>query len=66
MDVERETVVEAALATFSVALFIVILAVAGTMGGPGLSQQGAYTVVGGIVAFVIVMSALGLWLNRSD
>lgn len=66
MDVERETVVEAVTATVAVALFIAILAVAGTMGGEGLSQQGAYTVIGGIVAFVFVMSGLGLWLHRQD
>jgi|GEM_PF-1849498 len=64
MEVERETLVEAALAVASVGVFIVIALVAGLLfDGSGLSQPGALTLVGGMVAFIVVMTALGFWLS---
>lgn len=63
MEIERETLVEAGVALAGVGLFIVIAVLAGsTFGTDGLSESGALVLVGGMVAFVVVMSALGWWL----
>lgn len=66
MDVERETLVEAGTATAVVGLFVAVMVVAGTMSTEGLSPTGAYTVIGGIVAFVLVMSIAGYWLTLRE
>lgn len=63
MIVERETLIEAGAALVSVVIFVAILVVGASQGGPGLDPEGAYTVIGGIVAFVVVMSGIGYWLS---
>lgn len=66
MDVERETIVEAATALGSVALFVAVMVVAGSLSAEGLSPRGAYTVIGGIVAFILVMAVAGYWLSTRE
>lgn len=65
--VERETLVESAIAAVGVALFVAVVFAAGILyGGDGgdLSQTGGYLLVGGIVVFVVGMSAVGYLLSR--
>jgi hypothetical protein len=66
MNVERETLVEIGAALISVSIFIAILIVGAGNGSAGLDQTGAYTVVGGIVAFVVVMGIVGFWLSTRE
>lgn len=66
MNVERDTLIEAGVAVLSVLIFIAIMVAGVSNGGSGLDQTGAYTVVGSIVAFVVVMSILGYWLSTRD
>lgn len=65
MDVERETVVEAAVSVVAVLLFVVALvAVGASYGGQQLDRTGGVAIVGTIVAFVLLMSAVGVYLDR--
>lgn len=68
MEIERETIVEAVVALVGVGVFIAIAAAAGTMsnGGTSLSDTGAMTLVGGMIAFVVVMSAIGFYLSTRE
>jgi lipopolysaccharide export LptBFGC system permease protein LptF len=68
MEIERETIVEAAVAAVGVAVFIAVTVVAGSMsnGTTGLTETGALVLVAGIAVFVVVMSALGLWLSTRE
>jgi len=67
MAIEREAVVEAALVAAGVVVFIAVVVVGGTFGGSDhLGSQGALTVVGGIVAFLFVMTGIGFYLASQD
>ncbi len=68
MEIERETIVEAVVALVGVGVFIAIAAAAGTMsnGGTGLTESGALTLVGGMIAFVVVMSGIGFYLSSRE
>jgi len=59
---ERETLVEAGVALGAVVLFIAIVVLGGEISTQGLTEQGAYAVVAGIVAFVVVMAGAGYYL----
>lgn len=64
MDVERETIVEAAAAAVGVGLFIAVALVVGARYSSNhLSPTGALALVGGIVAFVAAMTVIGFWLS---
>jgi hypothetical protein len=63
MNVERETLRDAALATFGVLVFVAFL-VAGSLMGNGMT--GALLIVGGIVAFIVLMGAIGLVFLGDD
>ncbi|MDY6819626.1 MAG: hypothetical protein SVG88_13285 [Halobacteriales archaeon] len=63
MEIERETVIEAAVSLAGVGSFIILLIVIGLLfNNGGLSGQGGFAVLGAIVFFVIVMSVIGYWL----
>ncbi|MFB6308485.1 MAG: hypothetical protein ABEH35_04070 [Haloarculaceae archaeon] len=68
MNVERETILQFAVSTAVVAVFIVGAVVVGlnyrTNGS--LEPTGGTALVGTIVAFVLVMMAAGLWLERAS
>lgn len=65
MDVERETVVEAAVSIGTVLAFVVVLIIVGSSyGGQQLDSTGALAIIGAIVAFVFVMAGVGLLLER--
>lgn len=67
MDVERETVIETAVALSTVGLFVaVIVAVGLTFGGANdaLTKTGALALVGAIALFVLVMAGVGVALSR--
>ncbi len=66
MNVERDTLIEAGAALLSVLIFVAILIVGAGNGESSLDPSGAYTVVGGIVAFVVVMSVVGFWLSTKE
>lgn len=66
MNVERETLIEAGAALGSVLIFVAILIAGAGNGSSGLGETGGYTVVGGIVAFVVVMTAVGYWLSTRE
>lgn len=66
MESERESLVDAALATLGVVVFIAVVVVAGSMTSNGLSEAGTFTVVGGIVVFLAVMAGIGFYLSTRD
>jgi len=68
MEIERETIVEAVIALVGVGVFIAITVAAGAMsnGGTGFSETGALTLVGGMIAFVVVMSGIGFYLSTRE
>jgi len=59
---ERDTAVEAGVALGAVVLFIAIIVLGGEISTQGLTHQGAYAVIAGVVAFVVVMAAAGFYL----
>lgn len=78
MEIERETVVEAAVAAFGVGLFILAVMFVGSYFGSHeevetedgvemvqtqLGEVGALALIVGMVAFIVVMGALGLLLT---
>jgi hypothetical protein len=66
MSVERDTLRDAGLATIGVVVFIAFLIAGGSMSSNGVGQTGAFLIVGGIVAFVLVMAAIGLLFLGED
>jgi hypothetical protein len=63
MDVERETVIEAGVATAAVGAFVVALMVIGASLGNGLEGMGALAVIAAMVGFVFLMAGVGYWLS---
>jgi len=61
MSVGRDTIREALLAAVGVVVFIAFLVAAGTMSPDGLTTTGAYTIIAGIVAFIVTMAAIGVF-----
>lgn len=67
MDVDRETKVEVAVSVVAVGLFIAaVLAIGATFMDGGLGQQGAFALVGLIVGFIVLMTAVGYWLSGRE
>lgn len=65
MDIERETLVEIAVATVAVVLFVGALVVVGTTyGAPDLSSEGGIALVAVIFGFVLLMTVVGVFLDR--
>lgn len=66
MDIDRETIVEAAAASVPVLIVIAIFVVIGNSftADSSLSPSGGQALVGAIVAFVFLMFAVGLYLSR--
>lgn len=63
MDVDRDTLVEIAVSVGAVGLFVAVIVTIGSVyNNSGLSEDGAIALVGAIVLFVIVMSAVGVGL----
>jgi high-affinity Fe2+/Pb2+ permease len=67
MDVDRETQIEIAVSVVAVGVFIAaVLAIGATFGNGGMGQQGAFALVGLIVGFIAMMTAVGYWLSGLD
>ncbi|WP_232686893.1 DUF7472 family protein [Halobacterium zhouii] len=66
MSESLSALTEAGIAVGAVAVFVAILSVAGTMGDNGLTETGAFTVVGGIVAFILLMAGVGYWISTKE
>lgn len=67
MLIERDTVVEAAVTLAAVALFIGIIVVGDeVIGAQAFTLQEGYTVIGAIVAFVLVMAGAGFYLSTKQ
>lgn len=66
MASERETVLEIAVSTVTVGLFIaVIIGIGSTFNDGGLNQQGALALIGSIAGFVLLMVLVSFFLaNR--
>jgi len=66
MAVERETLRAAGLATIGVAVFIAFLIVGGSMSSNGIGRTGAFLMIGGIVAFTLLMAVFGIFFLDED
>jgi len=68
MEIDRELVVEVAVSGAAVLLFVVVVFFIGSTyyTESGISNQGGLALVGSIVLFVLVMSAIGVWLSRQE
>jgi hypothetical protein len=66
MDVEGKTIREAALATLGVVVFLAFLVAGSVMGAGDGNQTGTFVIIAGIVAFVVVMGAIGLLFLGED
>lgn len=65
MDVERETVVEAAVSIVAVFVFLVAMVGIGvSYGGQQLNPTGGLAIIAAIVAFVFLMAIVGVFLER--
>jgi len=66
VDIERETLVEAAAAVGPVLAMIVALVFIGTTygGGANLSPAGGQAVVVALLAFVVLLTMVGVYLSR--
>ncbi|AHG02570.1 hypothetical protein HALDL1_02205 [Halobacterium sp. DL1] len=58
--------IEAGIAILSALVFIGILLAGGTMTSDEFGPTGAYTVVGAIVAFILLMGGIGFWLSTKQ
>ncbi|PSP95808.1 hypothetical protein BRC91_00465 [Halobacteriales archaeon QS_4_62_28] len=68
MPLDRETIMQIALSTTAVLLFIAGAVFAGINYGTNgtLSQQGGVVLVAAIGVFIVLMLGAGLWLERQD
>jgi hypothetical protein len=66
MEIEGQVLREAGLALIGVAVFIAFLIAGSSMGAAEGERMGVFVMVGGIVAFIVVMGALGLLFLDSD
>jgi uncharacterized membrane protein YccC len=65
MALDRETVVEIVVSVVAVGLFIAaVVAVGSTYNADGLSTDGAFALIGTIAGFVVLMTAVGVFLSR--
>lgn len=62
---DRETIVEAAVSTVAVLVFVAAVIVVGTTyGNDDLSSAGGLAIVATIVGFILVMLVVGILLDR--
>lgn len=67
MELDRETVTEIAVSAVGVALFIVALVVVGlTYNQDGFSSEGGLALIGLVVGFILVFTAIGWWLSGRE
>ncbi len=68
MEIERETVVEAAVSFAAVLVFIGAVALVGMQfqTNGGISETGGLAIVGTIVLFVFVMGGVGVWFASKE
>ncbi|MFP4530750.1 MAG: hypothetical protein ACLFNC_05600 [Halodesulfurarchaeum sp.] len=66
MEIEGEMLRQTGLALIGVAVFIAFLIAGSTMGAASGEQVGTLVMVAGIVAFIVVMGALGLLFLDGD
>jgi hypothetical protein len=66
MEIEGQMIRQAGLAVVGVAVFIAFLIAGSTMGAGEGNQMGTLVMVAGIVAFIVVMGALGLLFLDGD
>jgi peptidoglycan/LPS O-acetylase OafA/YrhL len=65
---DQETIWQIAVAAGAVGLFLVLLVVVSSLfsSNGNISATGGFALVGAIVAFIIILSGAGLWLERQD
>lgn len=65
MQLERETLVEIGISLVAVSLFVATVMYIGTAyGGEELTTAGATLLVGAVFGFVILMTLVGIFLDR--
>lgn len=65
MQIEQETLVEIGVSVVAVGLFVGIITYIGaTHGGDQLSDPGPVLIVGAIFGFVVLMTIVGIFLDR--
>lgn len=65
MQLEQETLLEIGVSVVAVVLFVAAVMVVGaTNGGDQLTSHGATLVVGTVVAFIVLMTLVGVFLDR--
>lgn len=63
MEVEREALLQAAVATLGVVFLVAVMIFIGIeYNDRGLGQDGGLALIGALVAFILVMSVIGYWL----
>lgn len=67
MEVDREMMIEIAVAVVAVGAFIIALVLIGIQFNEhGLSDQGGLAIIGAIVAFIFLMTGVGYWLSSRE
>ncbi|WP_255151628.1 DUF7472 family protein [Halorarius halobius] len=65
MQIEGETLLEIGVSVVAVVLFVAaVMAVSASHGGAQLTSSGATLVVGTVVGFIFLMTAVGVFLDR--
>ncbi|MWG34714.1 DUF7472 family protein [Halomarina oriensis] len=65
MPLDRETVTEIIVSVVSVGLFIAaVVFVGSTYNSEGLTNQGAFALIGSIAGFILLMTVVAVFLSR--
>lgn len=64
MEIDREMLIQIGVSLVGVGVFIVAIILIGLFyTDNGLTEQGALGLIGSIIVFILVMTALGYWLS---
>lgn len=67
MQIEQETLVEIVVSVVGVGVFIAALVLLGVFfTQDGLTDQGAFVLIGIIVGFILLMTGTGYWLSGRE
>lgn len=65
MNIDRETLVEIAVSTAATIVFVVaIVAIGSSSGAANLTSDGAIGIVAAIFGFIVLMTLVGIFLDR--
>jgi hypothetical protein len=67
MEIDREMLIQIGVSLVGVGVFIGAIVLIGVFfADNGLTEQGALGLVGSIILFILVMTALGYWLSARE